>query len=71
MVSSTPAIELVKCDDVLAFAGKWLTGDLYRRLAIEGPELAPDTVQRNLDELRQLRSSIVDELERTKQRQIE
>jgi GT2 family glycosyltransferase len=67
-VSSTAPIELVKCDDVLAFADKWLTGDLYRSLASEGRELTPDSVQRSVFELKQLRSSIVDELARTNQR---
>jgi GT2 family glycosyltransferase len=71
MVSSMSPIELVKCEDVLAFADKWLTGDLYRSLASEGSELTPDSVQRSMLELKQLRSSIVDELTRTNQRPIE
>jgi GT2 family glycosyltransferase len=71
MVSSTPALELVKCEDVLAFADKWLTGDLYRRLAVEGPELTEDAVQLTVQELKQLRISIAHELGRTNQRPIE
>ncbi|MDA0704225.1 MAG: glycosyltransferase family 2 protein [Proteobacteria bacterium] len=64
MVSSATALELVKCDDVLAFADKWLTGGLYRRLAVEGPALTPASVEESLRELRQLRSSIADEIAR-------
>lgn len=71
MVSAATAIELVKCDDVLAFADKWLTGGLYRCLAVEGPTLTPDAVEQSLRDLRALRSSIADELERSDQKPIE
>jgi GT2 family glycosyltransferase len=37
--SSNPAIDLVKVRDAQYFAEKWLTGGVYRRLALEGPEL--------------------------------
>jgi GT2 family glycosyltransferase len=65
LVSAAAAIELVKCDDVLAFADKWLTGDLYRRLAVEGPTLTPESVAQSLHDLRQLRTSIADEIARS------
>jgi GT2 family glycosyltransferase len=51
-------LELVKCDDILAFAGKWLTGDLYRRLASEGRELTPQAVAQKVSDVRALRADI-------------
>lgn len=51
-------LELVKCDDILAFAEKWLTGNLYRRLAREGRELTPEVVTAKIDEIRALRADI-------------
>jgi GT2 family glycosyltransferase len=38
-VQPNRALELVKAEDLLYFADKWLTGRLYRRLAIEGQTL--------------------------------
>lgn len=55
-------LELVKCDDILVFADKWLTGDLYRRLAREGHELTPQTVAQKVSEIRALRADIVQKL---------
>jgi GT2 family glycosyltransferase len=37
--SNNPHIELLKVRDMLHFGKKWLTGDLYRKLTYEGPEL--------------------------------
>lgn len=39
-VSANPVIEAIKLDDMRYFARKWLTGDLYRSLAPEGPTLS-------------------------------
>ena len=55
-------LELVKCDDILAFADKWLNGDLYRRLASEGRELTPQTVVQKVSEVRTLRADIARKL---------
>jgi hypothetical protein len=55
-------LELVKCDDILAFAAKWLTGDLYRRLASEGPALTPDLVAQKIGQIRGLREGIARKL---------
>lgn len=62
LAGSVDALELVKCDDVLAFAEKWLTGGLYRRLAIEGPQLTPAAVESTLTEINQIRASILERL---------
>ena len=37
--AASPEIQLVKCRDAAYFAKKWLTGDVYRELAVEGPSL--------------------------------
>lgn len=39
------ALERIKVDDILYFASKWLTGELYRHLAHEGPKLDAARVQ--------------------------
>lgn len=38
-------IDLVKLRDALYFTDKWLTGDVYRRLSLEGPGLTPAMVR--------------------------
>jgi GT2 family glycosyltransferase len=38
-------IDLVKLRDAQYFAEKWLTGDVYRRLSLEGPGLTPAFVR--------------------------
>ena len=38
-------IDLVKLKDALYFTEKWLTGDVYRRIAMEGAGLTPATVR--------------------------
>ena len=44
-VQPDPVLERIKLDDILYFASKWLTGELYRHLAFEGPTLDPERVQ--------------------------
>ncbi len=39
-VSANPLIEAIKIEDMRYFARKWLTGELYRTLAPEGPALS-------------------------------
>lgn len=41
---SNPMIEEAKLSDQLYFGQKWLSGDLYRHLAFEGQNLAPNNV---------------------------
>ena len=57
-------LELVKCDDIIALADKWLTGNLYRRLATEGATLTPQFLSDKMNELRHLREDIRRKLER-------
>lgn len=42
--SGNPLIEMLKIKDMLYFSKKWLTGDLYKRMAYEGSELTPERV---------------------------
>ena len=65
LVSSVKALELVKCDDALAFAEKWLTGGLYRHLASDGAELTPISIDSAVNDLRRLRFSIADDMARS------
>lgn len=51
-------LELVKCDDIIALADKWLTGELYRRLAAEGATLTPQYLADKMNELRRMREDI-------------
>jgi GT2 family glycosyltransferase len=57
---SNPMIEEVKLKDQLYFGQKWLSADLYRRLAFEGQSLSPKVIseeisksQNNLAAMRQ------------------
>lgn len=38
----------IKLEDQLYFAQKWLTGDVYRKLAVEGPQLTPEFINVHL-----------------------
>jgi GT2 family glycosyltransferase len=54
---SNPEIERVKLRDALYFAQKWLTGEVYRGLASEGPELSPIAVRQHVARMKhQLRA---------------
>lgn len=62
---SNPMIEEVKLSDQLYFGQKWLSADLYRRLAFEGQNLSPDVIaqeiaksQSNLAAMRQYLASV-------------
>jgi GT2 family glycosyltransferase len=52
--SLTPWIDKLKLEDQLYFADKWLTGDLYRRLAMEGPRLSDELIQTHLAKTREV-----------------
>ncbi len=45
------AIELLKLNDLLYFAQKWLTGDCYKEMAHEGRQLTPEVVAKLVAEL--------------------
>jgi len=53
-----PVLEIVKTDDILYFAAKWLTGDLFRHLAFEGPRLGLARVQEIVDHFRRVRAGL-------------
>lgn len=62
---SNPMIEEVKLSDQLYFGQKWLSADLYRRLAFEGQNLSPNFIteeiaksQSNLAAMRQYLASV-------------
>lgn len=38
----------IKLEDQLYFARKWLTGEVYRSLAVEGPQLTPELVAQHV-----------------------
>lgn len=38
----------IKLEDQLYFSRKWLTGEIYRSLAVEGPQLTPEFVNAHL-----------------------
>ncbi|MDI1263958.1 MAG: glycosyltransferase family 2 protein [bacterium] len=64
MKTEVSSLELVKCDDIIALADKWLTGDLYRRLASEGATLTPQFLADKMSELRRMREEIRQKLDR-------
>ena len=51
-LENDPELERIKINDVLFFATKWLTGDLYRKLAYGGEALTPEAIATSLRELR-------------------
>lgn len=57
-----PVLERVKTDDILYFAGKWLTGDLYRRLAYEGSKLDPSHVASLVEHFQVVRKLLTDRM---------
>ncbi|MBE7941161.1 MULTISPECIES: glycosyltransferase family 2 protein [Ramlibacter] len=59
---ANPEIELVKLRDVEYFTRKWLTGDLYRELALEGDRLAHEQVRETLAKFQAARQQLEEEL---------
>lgn len=55
-----PVLERIKTEDILYFAAKWLTGDLYRRLSYEGSKLNPAQVNATVEHFQSVRKSLVD-----------
>ena len=56
--SNNPRIELLKIRDMLRFAQKWLTGDQYRKLTYEGPDLSPQKVSEIVASLLQAEQTV-------------
>ena len=46
-----PALEKIKVEDMLYFAKKWLSGDLYRGLSVEGSALSAQSVAKWVHQL--------------------
>ncbi|MCB1775983.1 MAG: glycosyltransferase [Candidatus Competibacteraceae bacterium] len=51
-LGDNPELEFIKIKDVLFFAKKWLTGDLYRKLAYDGQALTPEVIAAGIRRLR-------------------
>lgn len=43
--NNSGTLNLIKAQDVLYFYDKWLSGDLYRRISLEGPSLIRDELE--------------------------
>lgn len=56
--SNNPNIELLKTRDVLYFGRKWLTGDLYRKMAYEGPDLTLQKINETIQEFIEMEKNI-------------
>jgi tetratricopeptide (TPR) repeat protein len=59
---SDPAIELMKIDDMLRFARKWLTGGLYRQLAYDAAKLTPQAVEETVTRYEHVRDHLLHEI---------
>ncbi|MHC4482554.1 MAG: glycosyltransferase family 2 protein [Planctomycetota bacterium] len=49
-------IEILKVTDMVCFGKKWLTGELYKELAYEGQNYAPEIIDNIMTQLRRARS---------------
>ncbi len=58
MPQADRALERIKAEDLLYFADKWLTGGLYRRLAVEGPGLTQAKVSEVLRQYEAARTAL-------------
>lgn len=55
--SGSTLIEMLKIKDTIYFCRKWLTGELYRKMAFEGEDLTPekiDELMRQLENAKQM-----------------
>ncbi len=52
-------LSLVMINDILHFGRKWLSGDLYKGLALEGPSLTRTGVRLEMEKLERVRDEIV------------
>ena len=59
-------LELIKADDTLYFAKKWLTGNLYRELASDGAKWSPQAVQQTVHQFTAGRHAIVEMIAKAK-----
>jgi GT2 family glycosyltransferase len=57
-ISDNPRIELLKVQDMIRFAQKWLTGDQYRKLTYEGPELTLERIDETMNKLMQAEKNL-------------
>ena len=57
----------IKLQDHVFFAHKWLTGGVYRQLALEGPELTPEAVQKELAQSQATLQYLTEQIRQKKQ----
>jgi len=50
--------EILKIQDMIYFAKKWLTGELYKQTAYEGQNLTASTIEGTINELEQAKSEL-------------
>jgi len=59
--SDNPIIEMLKLKDMLYYGRKWLNGDLYRKMALEGPQLTPERIDELVQQLENAKQKLVRE----------
>jgi len=57
-----PAVEVMKINDMLYFARKWLTGGLYRQLGHETTQFTPQAVEKILADYERIRDQLLDQI---------
>jgi len=61
----SPNIEQIKIRDMIYFARKWLTGEIYRELSLEGATLTPEKTSTLMSELQQTQIELEGSLHHT------
>jgi len=51
-------LELIKVQDLLYFARKWLSGELFRSLSLEGPNLSQTGIRMQIEKLERARTEL-------------
>ncbi len=57
-VSADADIEILKTKDMIHFGKKWLTGELYKKMAYEGKSYTPEIIARFMNQLRDAKSRL-------------
>lgn len=56
--SDNPLIEMLKLKDMIYYSRKWLSGDLYKRMAWEGAQLTPQRVDELVQQLENAKQTL-------------
>lgn len=56
--SDNPLIEMLKLKDMIYYSRKWLSGDLYKRMAWEGTQLPPQRVDELVQQLENAKQAL-------------